>query len=854
MVHQHYHTFDMSEAEQVVSAEKAGLSQRRGKIKQLQRGISRGKSVWKSAKAGEVTLAQEQLFLHMQLRKMDRSLTGTKSRNTSYEFVVLAVFLILIYSAGSVTSEQNLNSDAFVSLSFAHVILIGVWLFVAVMITSIFKESKFIELMYWMLIYLPFLAVIADFVFYREIENELGPVVAVFLIVAETMAVLIFFSIYWLYPHVLNSAWFRRNKRVSFFFGVKAVADWTMTYTRKKSRCGLGKRHTCKYSGAVNKKGEPHGLGRWFDDARDGEVLTGSWRNGIPIAPFVSRVYGNGDAFRCVKLAYIKASDDEFASTKWWPTDEQPMMVGMASVECSVSGSFYNDLPRTENVFEPYVYDPATSVQEVLDNLPLMREEKSIQKLEIRSDDPRGIQVSNHVFVDTGRAFQKVDKITLTIEKVAIDNSHESKLREFMPISPDFGTGNIMIREAEIEDGSKEEDSSSKENMTGDVDIEEGTKLSREECTLQVKNWAPVMQKDVLVFVPGFNCSLKNALDNFGQLIAMTKMDSHVHPILFNWPAGQVLTYHSATRAALSEKNFQNFCQFFKGLQNAGVRNVHLMSHSMGVLTLVGSMVDKNDGSRSDCSLCFQLTPDCDDTTPPEDRNEAGEQLEEKRLLLCRTITLLNPDFPLIPFQEHAFCSIRRICKTITVVGDKNDGALFWSQTVNGIAVRYGYRQPDAILPNDSNKMQLKQLLTVGKCISSLYFPEDVASQRNIIEHDYLIFKDDAPLLLRGTEDQVQEKYWMDLGTLTYVSLISITKKCTLPLKFLNFRATDVIDTTGLDTNIADIRHSAYNLNPSLLRDLEELVSTGKRAMDRSLLYREGNIFSYCNAPSYVSM
>ena len=65
---------------------------------------------------------------------------------------------------------------------------------------------------------------------------------------------------------------------------------------------------------------------------------------------------------------------------------------------------------------------------------------------------------------------------------------------------------------------------------------------------------------------------------------------------------------------------------------------------------------------------------------------------------------------------------------------------------------------------------------------------------------------------------------------------------------------TDVIDTTGLDTNIADIRHSAYNLNPSLLRDLEELVSTGKRAMDRSLLYREGNMFSYCNAPSFVSM
>lgn len=65
----------------------------------------------------------------------------------------------------------------------------------------------------------------------------------------------------------------------------------------------------------------------------------------------------------------------------------------------------------------------------------------------------------------------------------------------------------------------------------------------------------------------------------------------------------------------------------------------------------------------------------------------------------------------------------------------------------------------------------------------------------------------------------------------------------------------DVIDTTGLDTNIANIRHSAYNLNPILLNDLEELITTGQRAMKRgSLLYRDGNIFSYCHAPSYVSM
>ena len=64
----------------------------------------------------------------------------------------------------------------------------------------------------------------------------------------------------------------------------------------------------------------------------------------------------------------------------------------------------------------------------------------------------------------------------------------------------------------------------------------------------------------------------------------------------------------------------------------------------------------------------------------------------------------------------------------------------------------------------------------------------------------------------------------------------------------------DAIDTTGLDTNIAGIRHSAFNLNPSLFRDIDELITTGKRAIDRSLIYRDGNVFSYCSAPSFVNM
>jgi hypothetical protein len=63
----------------------------------------------------------------------------------------------------------------------------------------------------------------------------------------------------------------------------------------------------------------------------------------------------------------------------------------------------------------------------------------------------------------------------------------------------------------------------------------------------------------------------------------------------------------------------------------------------------------------------------------------------------------------------------------------------------------------------------------------------------------------------------------------------------------------DVIDTTWMDQNVHALRHSYFNLNPVLVEDLHDIVVTGKRAAERSLLlHREGNIFSYCSAPQCV--
>jgi len=509
---------------------------------------------------------------------------------------------------------------------------------------------------------------------------------------------------------------------------------------------------------------------------------------------------------------------------------------GIASVECSVSGAFYNELPEAKHLVDLRPFEPTTSIPELFDSFYNNSSDHDIKHLLIKSDDPRGIQIGGQVHAATGHLFHQVDSIVVRVKKEG-DESTRPTL-DYMPkISKQsiFRLEKFLIREEEIDD----EDSPDSQQIpatvstTSPIDKTSGSDdeaITAEEgrrnipgFSMEVDGWMPSKHRDVLIFFAGFNCPLKQALENFGQLLAMTKLDSRVYPILYNWPAGQVLTYHSASRASHSERNRHNFCQLLKGLQHEGIRNVHLMSHSMGAQALLGALIDKEDGSRSDSSLCFSLASDCDE----ENRDNGSFEEVDGNLLNCKTVTLLNPDFPLVPFREHAFHAVRRLSRTITVVADKQDFALLMSQLVNGIGVYYGYEQPHALLPNDANKKHLGYLETVGKCVESLYFPPDVVSRRSINDHDYMLFKNLAPVMLMSDREEPTDKAWMDL---------------------------DVIDTTGLDTNVADIRHSTYNLNPSLIRDLEDLITSGRRAMDRSLLYREGNVFSYCSAPSFVNM
>ena len=138
--------------------------------------------------------------------------------------------------------------------------------------------------------------------------------------------------------------------------------------------------------------------------------------------------------------------------------------------------------------------------------------------------------------------------------------------------------------------------------------------------------------------------------------------------------------------------------------------------------------------------------------------------------------------------MDRGFLSIRRICSTVTVVGDVNDRALGFSSFINGTVPYYfGYQQPEALKPTltPNTPPKLEFMKRIGRSIKDLYFTDDVIQK--YIDNG---MKDEFSKLLFTKSTSIDfsrkdkgERYWLDV---------------------------DVIDMTGLDTNIKGQRPVSY--------------------------------------------
>ena len=169
-----------------------------------------------------------ELFLTMHYRKMQRDLNGPQKKKTKYHLVILLCFLILVYASSASYSQPDNESEGnkiVFALTLNQIILIGVWIFVAIVITGIFGSSKFILLLYWTLVYWPLLAVLAS-VLVTDIlgSGEASVWITWTLVIVEILTVLIYILVNYIYPRLVTSSWFR-GWGAQKFWRVKLLED-----------------------------------------------------------------------------------------------------------------------------------------------------------------------------------------------------------------------------------------------------------------------------------------------------------------------------------------------------------------------------------------------------------------------------------------------------------------------------------------------------------------------------------------------------------------------------------------------------------------------------------------------------
>mmetsp|Transcript_34282 Transcript_34282/g.54915 ORF Transcript_34282/g.54915 Transcript_34282/m.54915 type:complete len:742 (+) Transcript_34282:291-2516(+) len=700
-----------------------------------------------------------EIFYQMQLRKHERVLSGVYKHHKPW--MGLWVLVLLLFVAGI--------AHAYVESGVISIKVSGGFFVVFFVMVVLYVVAKLVIVVRWMLYWLLFgivLNLLATDKF--TIFDEGTPTWLIYLMCfLEGLTVLLFVSMHYLYPWFIRSWFFVRYIGIERFWRIRRIQPFTVTYRDQY----MFSRKSCTYRGETDKHGLPHGYGQWMDDSYNGELVSGLWHHGSPIAPFRAREYGSGFAFEAVQIAFVQLTDDPFSSNKAYGSVDGPFRCGVVSTECSVSGAFFSHLPQSRIIGS---VRPLEGLCDMLASMKYLSRptDKIKSRVEIVAKVDGGVSINGY-FLPPEKE-RDCNQVVVNIERNT--SSAESKRKS-----------RTLVRSASLPFGSRMEKMSSR-SMLSQFDSEQS-----DLPILKVQDWALASSQytEALLFFPGFNAPLQSSCDRFGQFLTMSHLPKYIKPIIIDWPGGKVPTYYNVRTVANHPRITTGLKETILLLQKANIKGIHILTHSMGVQPLLGAFKAQENGEISEVAALL---------------------LGENPTMKCLSITLLNADYPLTAFIHRGFQTLRQVCSLITLVGNKKDSALFWAvisaHLLKNIVCKL---PPKHMLGEGDFETSFKSL---GREVSQLY-RKDADDTKGVYR------KEPNPLL---REHQMRE--WLDL---------------------------DVIDTTWVDTNVHKLRHNYFSLNPALIDDLHELFTTKQRAMHRSsLLHREGNVYSYTQAPSCV--
>jgi esterase/lipase superfamily enzyme/uncharacterized membrane protein len=406
----------------------------------------------------------------------------------------------------------------------------------------------------------------------------------------------------------------------------------------------FGNRRAFSYLGNLNSHNQPHGYGKWTSEWAKGEVLSGYWENGYPIGPFKSREYKSGYSFSNIRIGFVATDSAGFKSQSL--KRHPKFRYGVASIECSTSGRFFSGLPKVRLVYDPYCINDSDL-------------ETSLEKIVHISDftEARDVLVAERIMIDyhptkgfTINGYTPIDRTARHLINISCSVAHDNSFSG--STSPNIFAANSLRN-------SKNAIALKNQNIEPDL-----PSLN----TFDISGWEKQStQTEILLYIPGFNCSIHDAIEAVGQMLTLGAFPARIKPIIFGWPCGSLVLYSKAKVLAKSDQTSCDLIKVIRELITIGITKIHLLSHSMGARVV--------SNASKDFSKVFHLENQC---------SESSDNLSGLNYAELASVIYLNPEYPLEKFKTTTFQHLRNFTSLISMYGSHNDIALLSAEYISG--------------------------------------------------------------------------------------------------------------------------------------------------------------------------
>ncbi|KAJ0411850.1 hypothetical protein ATCC90586_003003 [Pythium insidiosum] len=233
-------------------------------------------------------------------------------------------------------------------------------------------------------------------------------------------------------------------------------------------------------------------------------------------------------------------------------------------------------------------------------------------------------------------------------------------------------------------------------------------------------------------------------------------------------------------------------------------------------------------------------------TDPDAAQNLRSESGSPARRAVLSTLTLANPDYGRDDFVRRGggYDLTRQFCKFVTIYANRLDNALIWSE----------------ILSRESIFDPL--VYSIGKRVEMLHRDPDGNNERANRASRWSLFRGARATVSAELDNEAVEmnekSQFPGVASVVFNDLPS-DSPChphddpDSAASNRDFLDVDVVDTTWMDNNVHAVRHNYFNLNPTMIDDLRQIIVSKRRARHRpGLLHTSANIHIFLVAPGHI--